>query len=186
MCELSINFHAYEIHSNSSIDKFCSYIHICIKISLVNIIFLSLSLSHFHSLTLSLSHSLSLTPIISLSLSHSHSLTPIHQPHQPHQWIQCHYAPNISLVFRCKFYKSVSDIMTIKIRALCAVRREDILTTRTLCCCTIGVTPQSHASKHNCHVQCVGWALWTSSVTRNYFAEALACCRNFVWQDSSM
>ena len=46
MCELSINFHAYKIHSKSSIDKFCSYIHICIKISLVHIIFLSLSVSH--------------------------------------------------------------------------------------------------------------------------------------------
>ncbi len=69
MCELSINFHAYKIHSKSSIDKFCSYIHICNKISLVNIIFLSLSVSHFHCLALSLSLSLSLSHSYCLSLS---------------------------------------------------------------------------------------------------------------------
>ena len=49
--KLSKNLHSYKIHSKSSIDKFCSYTHICIKISLASITFLSLSLSHSHSLT---------------------------------------------------------------------------------------------------------------------------------------
>ena len=51
MCKISKNLHSYKIQSKSSIDKFCSYTHICIKISLVSIIFLSLSLSHSHSLS---------------------------------------------------------------------------------------------------------------------------------------